>query len=253
MERKITVSFLEREFLDADRSGKTVRGFEPAYRIKDGKTEFGRVIDVKRLQELGFVDYCLFQTTLDFKDSVVDLNDILKNDENGMTWLNAHKKYFLETFNDEVPMNLSITNEPMPILEYSALPEDYLKRTENGRQYYYPRGLLSKLPETSAYTVIHPPMKFKNGKWIPNVYYNRTAFMSDGSKWSYSAKKAGDKDSFNARGVILGELMGKDIEQKSGEFKGSFPIKHTLEVVYPILLRQAGKYKPLSINFQIVN
>jgi len=254
MERQIKISFLERQFSIGDRSRTTIAGYEPAIIKTDrGAVQNGRVIDAERMRQDDHIDYCLFETAVEFADSEINLVSLLSGSEDGRTWLEAFQGYFPETYGKSPATDISLKLLKLTPLEYCLLPGDYFERRKEGRRYNPPGGLIDALPETAVYVQIHPPMKFTDGKWIPNIYYNREAFMADNSKWSYSAKDTLDRSHYHARGIILGKLNAKDIKFKKGEFEGGFPVTHMLSAAYPVSLRQIGRHNPLTINFELVN
>jgi len=251
----IKLSFLEREFDKGDRNGTTVRGYELAMINTDGETRVGRVVDTKRMRDAFFIDTCLFQIILPLIDSEVDLSLLLKDNENGLKWLEAHKKYHFDTYKKEVPMIFSVKSAKMSLrTEYVLFLENYCKKVSEDRYYKTPRGIIKALPNNAFYFDITPPMKFQDGKFIPNLYYNRKVRDRKGIFDEYSLHNldGDEREKFlNLRGSILGKLNNRDIENKEGNFEDCFPIEHFLDVCYPVSLRQAAQYNPLTIKIEL--
>ena len=167
MERKIKISFLEREFFAEDRTRTTVGGYESAIIKIDGKIKLCKVIDLERLKRAESLYFQMFQTTLPLVESETDLKQILEEDENGAKWLASFEKYFLAYYGEVIPMSLSIKASQLPRKTlYDLIPKDYFKRTEGGKHYRCPEGFIESLPENAAYWEIRPPMKYKDGKWV---------------------------------------------------------------------------------------
>lgn len=222
--KNIKISFLEREFFAEDRTGTTLKGYEPAIIKIEQETKFGRVIDTKRLGEAQYIDTKLFQTLLPLSDSEIDLTSVLEKDENGSKWLESHKKYFAETYKKNVPMILFIKYLELPKnLIYIIYPTDIERITLN---YECPKGVVDSLPNTAVYYKITPPMKFEDGKWIPNIYYKRNIIGSNKNFISYSMIDPKKDKYLNVEGILLGTLKQKDLKDKVGDFERCFPLKN---------------------------
>lgn len=252
--KNIKVSFLERDFFAEDWTKTTVRGYEPAV-IDSGKgIVYGRVIIPEELKKANFIDTTCFQTQFPLCDNEIDLVPILENDENGNNWLQKHKTYHSQTYGIDIPMIFSIQLlDSVPGWTYHLMPKDYFARTEGGRKYQPPKAVMDNLPEGTFYCRIHPPVKFSNGKWITNLYYNRKVRGSKGIFDSYHISDPNDTNHFQVAGVLFGELNQADLKNLSGDFEKDFPLDHFLEVCYPISLRQAGKFNPLTIKVELAN
>jgi len=234
----IQISFLERKFALEDNTGMTIKGYELA-RITLGKEErIGRVIDVKKMNESNYSDTVLFQTIIPLENSEVDMTSFLQKNEGGIKWLENHKRYFLDTFNKKVPMNLSIKSADFPAESV------YTLYSKNINDRNCPRGVIGFLPKRLIYSKILPPMKFDDRKWIPNIYYSRK--VKDEIFNSYSIQILDDF----IGGVLLGELNQEDIKKIEGNFDNCFPLHHFLEVSYPVALRQIPEYNPLTIRIE---
>jgi len=250
--RRLRLSFLEREYFAESRDGTHVKGFEPAIIKVDGEEKVGRVIDVERLRQAECIDTILFQTEIELKDCNLPLDELLSGNEEARKWLEKHKQMYKDDYGMEVPMVLSVACLEMPPLKYTIYPPDYFKRE---RGYMPPRGLIGKLPEKTVYARVRPPMKFADGKWIPNVYYHRQALLPNREVWSASIVDFNSDPFLEATGTLLGSLafgeVKQSLEYRSGEFKPEqFSIRNFLEVCYPISLRDR-KHNPLTIRVEL--
>lgn len=247
--KKIKVSFLETETLSMNRSGDGIKGYEPAI-IKTEKGTFkGKVIDTERLKQVKQIHHEIYSTFLDLKSQEFDMSLLLELEDKGKIWLERFNKYFYDQFLEYIPLTLSIEELDFPNgADYTLYPRDI--ELIGKLSYHCPKGNIDFLPEKMVYYSILPPVKFKDGKWVPNIYYNREVEDIEGFFSSYSLHEPGERY-FNARGSFLGNLKLNDIKNKAGDFRKSFPIPHFLEVVYPISLRD-NKHNPLSIRFDLV-
>ncbi len=246
---KIIASFMERQFFAEDRTETTVKGYELSV-IKTGKeTSIGRAIDLERLSQAEFTNTKLFQATLPLTDSNIGLAALLELDANGKRWLESFRGYFLDTCQEEVSMTLSIESEKLPTLATYWLYPD-IKRVQK-RAYKCQQAEIHSLPDTAFYYIVNPPLKFKNGKWIPGLYYNR--LVSDAKKTfeTYSIHDPQDNRYLNLRGVLLGTLGEDDLKNKEGDFENCFPVEHYLEVSYSVSFRQVHEYNPLTIRVEL--
>jgi len=247
--KKLKISFLETETLSLNRSKDGIKGYEPAI-IKTEKGTFkGKVIDVNRLKQAKQTHHELYSTVLDLKPLEFDLSLLLEADEKGKIWLDKFNKYFYDNFKEHIPTDISIKELAFPVGgEYTLYPNDI--ELIGKINYRCPKGKIKLLSDKMVYYNILPPMKFKNEKWIPNIYYNRKVDDIEGFFRSYSLHEPAERY-LNARGVLLGTLKLDDIENKVGDFRKSFPMPHFLEIAYPVSLRD-NKNNPLSIRFDLV-
>ena|GEM_PF-4014100 len=256
---KLKLKFLEREFFKYPATG-TVRGYKPALihkegkkinnpaglikLINEGKIETGRVIDPKELEKAEFLDFVLFETELDFAEQKTDLAPLLNSDEYGAEWLNKFKVFCRRYLGEEIPATFSVEMIDFEPLEFMKFPNDFFER---GRFYRPPKGIIESLPSRMGYARIVPPVKFRDDKWIPQVYYKRLAMRPDKIVEGVSTHELPD-DFKLSRGVLLGRLTEKDIAQKTGEFEDGFPLDLFLRTDYPVSIRDVNEYNPLSIS-----
>lgn len=254
--KKLRLNFLEREFFAEDRTGTTVKGYEPAVMNIDGEIKTGRIIDLKRLEEAESIRTLMFQTEIGLEEGEVDLEQLLKEYEGGKKWLESLQKYFSEFFGKPVPMTFSMRPLRLPgYLKYSLMPKDYFERTRdkwgNLKHYENPKGVIKKLPETLVYWRIEPPMKFEDGTWLRGVNYSRNVQGPKGIFESYANKDPNDKEHFYAEGVLLGSLGKEDLEDARGDFENDFPLEHFLDMVYCAPIRHADRYNPMTIRTEL--
>lgn len=254
-EKRLRLSFLERDYFAGSRDGTHVKGFEPAIIRVGGELKVGRVVDLERLGQAEFTDTILFQAEIELKDCNLPLDELMLGNEEAREWLEKHKQMFRDAYREEVPMVFSVACLEMPLLKYEIFPPNYFKRE---RSYMPPRGLIEKLLKRAVYAEVLPPMKFADGKWIPNVYYKREAHLPNGEVWSASMQDTNDDNPFRqARGTLLGSLAFGEVKQsyesRAGRFEPEyFPIKNFLEVCYPIGLRDR-EHNPLTIKVELVD
>ncbi len=253
--KKLRLSFLEREFFAEDRTGTTIKGYEPALMEVDGKLKAGRVIDLKRLEEAEFIDTLVFQAEFELKECKLDLEEILKKDKSGKEWLGNLQRYFSEFFKKTVPMTFSMRPLRLPgHLEYSLMPKDYFERKKGtliGHGYRCPEAVIRKLPETVVYFKVIPPMKFEDGNWLRGVNYSRCVRGPKRVFDSYTDKDPNDESHYYAEGVLLGSLDVKDLENVKGDFEGDTPLNHFLDMVYEAPIRHIDKYNPMTIRTEL--
>ena len=231
-----------------DRTGTTVKGYEPALIKTKGKLVLGRVIDPERMRQGTHLDHLVFQTSLPITPSQVDLRDMFDS-EDGKVWINSFIEYFKQIYNEDAPLNLLIEDDPFPQkVLYTMYPKDINKIGEVNS---CPKGILNSVPKSVAYYTILPPLRFNDGQNIPNVYYNRSLVSSNGNFNSYSIRDPQDEKHFNMLGVILGPLVKKDFFEMGEGAEGAFPVNNYLKVSYPIALREIGRRNPLSISFEL--
>ena len=94
-------------------------------------------------------------------------------------------------------------------------------------------------------------MKFEDGTWIPNIYYNRKVEDIEGFFDSYGVEDP-TRRYYSVEGSLLGNLKLDNIENRKGDFRKSFPMPHFLEVAYPVSIRD-NHHNPLSIKFELIN
>lgn len=246
---KIKISFLETEILSLNRSGDGIKGYEPAI-IETEKGIFkGRVIDTDRLKKAKQVHHEFYSTNIDLKDVSFDLSLLLETTEKGQSWFDNFKRYFYDYFKEEIPMNLSIKKLDFPFgANYTLYPDDV--DLIGKLSYECPKGKIISLSDGIVYHNLLPPMKFNNGKFIPNIYYNRKVDDIEGFFNSYSIQDPTRKY-YSVEGCLLGNLKLNNLEINKGDFRNSFPMPHFLEVVYPITIRD-NNHNPLSIRFELV-
>ena len=254
--KKLRLSFLEKEFFAEDRTGTTIRGYEPAVMKVDGELKAGRVIDVAELEKAESIDTLVFQTEVDLKERSFDLGELLKEDESGREWLENLQRYFSEFFKKTVPMTFSMRPLELPQdMRYSLMPKDYFGRTRDkwGSPIYYkcPEGVIRRLPETLVYWKIRPPMKFKDGTWLRGVNYSRNVKGPKGTFESYTNQDPNDKAHFHAEGILLGKLGIEDLEDTKGDFEYDIPLEHFLDMVYCTPISQVHKYNPSTIRVEL--
>jgi hypothetical protein len=251
--RRIRLSFLEREFFAESADGLSVRGHESIkVGFPDGDKHC-RGIYPERLKQAQSIDTKLF--TADFPMTFsTDLVPILENDKNGIKWLESFRRYCEATHGEQVPLTFSVSPVQSPEkLNYSLLPEDYFERTRGDKNYAPPKGILTKVPAGATYLKVCPPFKFADGKWIQRgIKYDREAWGSNGSEWSYSLKDPRDKSHFHAEGILLGNLEENDLENQQGDFENNFPFSHRVRAVYMVGISRIGDLNPLSINVELV-
>ncbi|MEK6907114.1 MAG: hypothetical protein AABW45_01160 [Nanoarchaeota archaeon] len=249
MNPKITMKFLEREFLPYSKN-EPIRGYRRAIietKTGSGLTELvehkiGRVIEPDELAKAEFLDILLYQTELELITQKIDLNELIGSNQNDRKWLNSLKNYFKFLFKDEkIPLNFSIEMIEFSLLRYIKYPNDYFKR--DWRDFF--EGIIEKLPSNAYYPLILPPLKLSNGKRIPNLGYNRKVIRPDGIIEDYTIKTLDEKSKL---GVILGKLNEKDIKDQRGIFEGGFPLDHFSEITYPTYFRFADRLNPLTIQ-----
>lgn len=245
---QLRVSFLERTFFVGDKSGRFVKGYEPAIIELEGKQVLGRVIDPKRLSEAEFIDTVLFTFNVPYTETDFDIREALSQDENGQKWLEQFERYHKEQYKREVSSVMAVKPLDFPQeLFWSMLPEDYFDRPPN---YRGPKASLMRLPSSMIYGRILPPLHFANGTPLRNVYYKRQARTPDGKEWSFS-NRIPPEELLNSEGVLLGELYETQLTHHTGTFEGGFPIRHFLDVSYPVSL-QDTKNNPLTIRTELI-
>ena len=178
-------------------TGTTIKGYEPAI-INTGKgIKFGRVIDIKRMEQAQSTDTELFQTMIPLVDSELNLIELLKDNENGARWLKKLREYSLYYSEEEIPTTLSIRYEKIHSkVEYTLFPEDYCQRE---RGYFCPRGHLITLPENVIYAIVTPPMVIKDKKRLTNLNWHRKVISSNSIFEGYSLQDVKEENPFKIR------------------------------------------------------
>lgn len=247
---QIRISFLEREFIVGDRSGKYIAGYEPAIVVKDGKLIEGRIIDPKLLGKSNFIDSIVYSLTIPYSKRKIDLKETLENTA-GKKWLDQFESYHLQTYGHAPSRTMSITPLIFPLrLRWEALPENYIDLVDCGKRYDPPKAILETLPQVMLYGKICPPLKLVNGSWMRNAYYKRKAVTPDGKTWEISTEIS-DDEFRNSEGVLLGMLNGSDLSLPSGTFDGEFPMIHYLDVCYPVRISDTQN-NPLTIRTELL-
>jgi len=249
--RNIKISFLERDFFAGDRTGTTVRGYEPALIEVGGKVKLGRVIDPDRMGQSEDIDTELFNTTLPLTgDLTINLVELLGNNEQGKEWLDKLKKHSLYYSGEEIPTTLSINCPQIPPrITYALYPEDFFKK---GPYYTCPRGFLTKLPETTAYLVVTPPMVIKDGKRQIKINFHRKVISQDHAFNGCEIRDSADKNPYKVlQGDIFGTLNERDLTDKVGDWKSCFPLRHYLDIGYSVGLREVRQLNPLTIRIRL--
>ncbi len=250
---KIKVSFLDRAFIDSNRSGDGIKGYEPA-RIStpDGEVRVGRVINLKRLGDCGQIETLWFQASFPLTCSEIDLKPVLEADKDGKKWLENWHNYFQEFHGEQIPTTISIDSLELPSgVRYSLMPRDYIERTKDGRRYKCPEGKLIEVPKTAFYWHILPPLKYKDGKWLRHgVNYSRRVSGANGVFDLYTLHDP-TEEHYCLPGSLLGALNEDDLKEKQGDFERCFPLEHSLEAHYLSTLRLAHKIPPLTIRVEL--
>lgn len=252
MNQKLSLKFLEREFLLDPSTGLT-RDTRVVV-VRDGERyRTGRVIDPQKIRNLQYLDTLLLETELDLSDQNIDLSRVLQRDQNGIRWLKLFRNYFVNVPKDLVNTNLMIERLPFNSLFYIKFPYDYFERIEKHLGYVAPRGRIESLPNGLHYIrIVPPPVRFKEGICFSYTDIRRMVARPDGIIEEYSIRD-NEETLAPAKGIFLGRLNRYDIKHSSGEFEGGFPLDHFVEVSYPVAISEVGQHNPLLILVKLKN
>lgn len=221
-----------------DKTGE-LPGYKPALIKMEGKTRVCHVIKPDEFDKLDSILYLMHTFQINLEQQDLDLTELIVSNPDGKKWLESLQAQWGNYETGPIPMNFSLKFLDFKPIKYKQWPEDSMKRITKSMFWRPPQGILHELPEETFFLDIIPPMKWSNGKWIPNLYYKRKVIRPSGEVEEYSISDVTDDLSGKA-GVLLGDIHESNLKIDF-EFEGGFPRKHYLELCYPVALRRAHK------------
>ena len=254
MSQKLKIDFVEAEYFAEDRTGRYIKGYEPAIIEVDGKKKLGRVIDIERLRDAEYLETILCSSEIPYSKTKIHLEELIGKDEGGKKWLESLQRMHVDSYGMPIDTEFFLNPLEMIPIVYTMYKENKEDSEESSRNSKSSNGLLVNLPQRAVYAQISPPMEFSNGKSIGNLYYRRNALLPDKKVFSTSQRDFCNKEDLRqVEGVLIGEIHYYDMEavywQRGGTNFGvlDFPITSFLEVCYPVSLRDRI-HNPLSIR-----
>lgn len=250
MNKRVRIEFMEREYFSEDRSGKYIKGYEPAVIDVDGEKKVGRIIDVNRLRQAQYLETTFFRCEIPYSETRISLEELIGKNEEGRKWLELLVKMHSDCYGMTINTEFHINPLQMIPIVYTVYKENLEQPSQNCKP---SDGLIVKLPQGAAYARIIPPMYFADGTPIKNLYYTRNAIFPDKNVFSASMRDFCNlEDLRQAEGVLIGELNYYDVEAHflhGGDTFHvlDFPIISFLKVSYPVSFRDRD-HNPLSIR-----